>query len=414
MFTQRDHQGSRHRMAARGRRIGGAAALLSAAAAVTVTSAASAQASMHAADGGPAARVMTAHLGGAGAGTAASASDRAPCVGQDSYALSTSSLAACGIAAYPTAATSRLSDGGSMVTYRSGAQTVFTVTPPRGEDMAAVSQPVRDLYGLPGPPSAHGAAAGAETRSRWQQHLRSLRWVPAPGALHDVPGVRFGNTPESWPAWTGYTANESTGYFHYAYLIFTEPTHQSATCDPADGAVFWTGLGGVNNTYLGQDGTAQGQFNGLAEDQGWIETDVGPVTASTVRATEGQQMSVTTIYETNYDNSGKAAYIYNFENIHTGASQSLGTWDTHFSGATADWIAERPETHANPDEWEDLSGFGTMQFTWAAAAVQQYPVSHYPYSNWEMYDGQDMADSSTLSSSGYSFTSTHHHCNQGS
>jgi hypothetical protein len=241
-----------------------------------------------------------------------------------------------------------------------------------------------------------------------------LRWVAAPAALHDVPGVRFGNTPESWPAWTGYTANESTGYFHYAYLIFTEPTHQSATCDPNDGAVFWTGLGGVNNTYLGQDGTAQGQFNGLAEDQGWIETDVGPVTASTVRATEGQQMSVTTIYETNYDNSGKAAYIYNFENIHTGASQSLGTWDTHFSGATADWIAERPETHANPDEWEDLSGFGTMQFTWAAAAVQQYPVSHYPYSNWEMYDGQDMADSSALSSSGYSFTSTHHHCNQGS
>lgn len=300
-----------------------------------------------------------------------------------------------------------------MVSYRSGAQTVFAVTPPRGESLITAPQSVRDLYGLPGPPPRR-AAGSAVTLASWRRELRSLRWAPAPAALHDVPGVAFGDTPESWPAWTGYTVNESTGYFHYAYLHFVEPARQPATCDPNDGAVFWTGLGGVNNSDLGQDGTAQGQFNGLAQNQGWVETDVGPVTASTVSATVGKQMSVTTIYEPDYNNTGKGAYIYNFDNLATGASQSLGTWDSHYSGATVDWIAERPETSQKPLAWEDLSGFGTMQFTWAAAAVQQDPVSHYPYSNWEMYDGWDMADASALSGNGYSFTATHHHCNQGS
>jgi hypothetical protein len=341
------------------------------------------------------------------AGATARASGRAGCVSADSYALPAAALAKCGIAAYPAASTSRLLDGGTMVSYHTGAQTVFTVTPPTGENLSAVPQSVRNLYGLPAPPARHSG----QSRSQWWQQLRALRWAPAPAALHDVPGVRFGQ--QQWYSWTGYTDDESNGYFHYAYMTYVEPTRQPAVCDPNDGAVFWTGLGGVNTSDLGQDGTAQGQFNGLAEDQGWFETDVGDVYPSSVIATEGQQMSVTTIYEPDYNGTGQAAYIYNFHNLHTGASQSMGTWDSHYSGATADWIAERPETSQNPLAFENLSGFGTLDVVRAAAAVQQYPISHYSYDNWEMYDGWEMAGSSALSANGYSFTSTHYHCNQG-
>ncbi|MGH2868431.1 MAG: hypothetical protein ACRDNK_12805 [Solirubrobacteraceae bacterium] len=292
-----------------------------------------------------------------------------------------------------------LPDGGVKITYATAPTSegqVGVLSPPQSFDPLTASPAELALYGVPPEPPA----TNPDSLKNWLQMVHNMHWIQAPPALHDAPGTHFGQIGTNTQGiWAGYYTQEGTGYFHYTSATYIEPPFHSSRCDPNDAVGYWTGIGGVGNGELGQQGTAQGQVDNLGQDQGWIETNLGTVYGTNISATVNYNFYIATSYT-------NGQYNYFFYNYYNGASTTYYTVTSQFSGATTDYIAERPTAN--------LKNFATMQFTNVTAASQQYPISHYPYVEAIMVNPADnnlLAQPNGVNGAGDAFSVTQHTCN---
>lgn len=333
-----------------------------------------------------------------GAAHAASASPPA-CAGQDPYKASAQRLAECGVASYGVQSRTRLADGGFDIRYATSSTNegaVGTLVPPAGFDASRAPASELALYGIPAEPPLSNVAS----HTLWMQMVHNMHFVAPAAVLHNAPGLRFGQIGTvNQSIWAGFYTSEGTGYFHYAQATFIEPPKLSSRCDPNDAAGFWTGIGGVGNSNIGQQGTAIGVVDNLGQNQGWFETNLGTVYAASVYATVNYNFYVSTSYT-------NGQYQYFFYNYYNGASGTWYTGSSSYSGATTDYIAERPTSN--------LANFGTVQFTNVTAASQQYPIGNYPDVKVIMVNPADnytLATPSGLNSAGDAFSVTQNSCN---
>jgi hypothetical protein len=226
-----------------------------------------------------------------------------------------------------------------------------------------------------------------------------MTWIEPPDHLMSLPSLRMA-PPSTSGNWAGYLDYESSSYFHYTFMQFIQPAQLSSRCS-SNSAAIWTGLGGVDSTAFGQNGTAMGQVMG--EYQAWFETDAGPVYALNMYGTPGSNFLVQTSY-------ANGAYRYNFYNSHTGQNAVFFVNDSRFYGDAADYVVERPMISGS---FTNLSNFGTLTVDDALVTSGNVPISDYPTDRVTMVnsnDGVTLASPSALTNGDY-FTVTQRSCN---
>lgn len=279
----------------------------------------------------------------------------------NAYDGSPAQATACGLTTYPLSSETTLPDGGTQWSYATPGNPIIANYPPTGFDPVTATPAEQSLYGIPAEPPATDPAAQAQWLSALD-HIKS--WVKPSSFLVANPTVSNSIYSDNW---SGYMDVESSGYFHYAWEEFIQPYDNSSHCTYRDETT-WSGIGGDGNNDLGQDGTFIGNVKGLNEYQAWVEAlDLEPMVAVNMYATPGQYFEA----NTNYVNG---QYNWYMENYYTGVVGTFSQADSNFSGATTEFIAEDPLNLT-----ADLANFGTLQFVWVASAVQESPVSAYPY-----------------------------------
>jgi hypothetical protein len=300
--------------------------------------------------------------------------------GWDPYDLSSAVLAACDMTAYPLSSIQPLPGGGSEWVYQTPSGDTGVIVPPPSFDPKTASADQLSEYGIPAEPPTSDAVA----HDAWAKMIAGMT-QPAPPRTEiiesDAP--QFKRDPLSYVTdgpyagsatggWVGYTDNESSGYFHYAWSDYIEPAQLSSRCGLDSAAVFWIGLGGVNNNDLGQAGTELGDESGGAQHAYWYETNVGAVVWPGPKATQGSDFAMDVSYNTSNDD-----YYYYYYNYGNGSYNTYTAHSTAYSGATTDFVAERLYN-------SNFTNFGEMAWDFAESAIQEYPLDHYPYWNWQL------------------------------
>lgn len=270
----------------------------------------------------------------------------------DPYSASEALLSECGIGSYPRARTERLSDGGTSYIYDVDGDTTVYKVPPAGFTAATASPAELSRYGIPPEPSSQAG------RQRWLAMVSNMSFVTPPAVLHDSLSTA---APPIGDIWSGYVATSSTDAYTAAGAQYIEPSPLRTSC-PDNAALFWTGLGGVDNPVLAQDGTGiNDQAHGLGQDQAWYEVLPDEPTLMPIYglyATEGGYFFAETSYSTL-----TGYYEFFMYNYSTGKSKDIEVQGSGFDGQTADFIAERPSV--GPDAI-NLTNFGSVSFTFAA------------------------------------------------
>lgn len=290
------------------------------------------------------------------------------------YTADAATLAACDLVAYPVASVTQLPGGGTETTYATPGAPQSEITPPASFDPGTASAAQLAEYGIPPEP----AASDATGQAQWKAMISHMvNPGPAPSEIIGSNAPQFRRDPISYvqngpTGWAGYTDNESTGYFHYAWGDYDEPTLYSSSCGSSTAAVPWVGIGGVDTNNFGQAGTEIGAESGGAEHQFWYETNVGTIYWKDFYATAGNGFVVDVYYDTSNDD-----YYYYGYNQATGVYHTYPSYSSTYGGATTDFVVERLKSGY-------LSNFGTMEWFYAESASQQYPLDYYPYWNWQL------------------------------
>jgi hypothetical protein len=281
-------------------------------------------------------------------------------------------LGMAGLLATP-GATARPSGGGDSTS------TAFCPQPPRGMDLATLSNAQLAYYGLPLPPQGANAKSPA-----WQEWARVLhhtkvrsctstvsagpdaqRWGPVVNTNAAVPNVPDYLGEEPAPTWSGVVAlnNQTTDYYSQVSAEWTVPCPTQKP--PAGGAEMgvWVGLDGSRSQDGGdgnllQAGTATSQdINGSPFSYAWWEdfpADPNLITfPNNAQVQCGDSMYAEVIQ--NHKAPGATAYVV-VDDYTQGGYFGPSSFSPQYpsNGSTAEWIVE---AHSH------LPNFGTLTFT---------------------------------------------------
>ena len=310
--------------------------------------------------------VLVAGLSGAsaGAGTAprpaARASARLCASSYDPYQVTQSALRACGEDILPLRRVAPLPGGGARYDY--GSYTLLV--PPAHFNVLTASDQRLAEYGFP---------TRKRLGARWYPLMRHVRSFTRPTPyLVANPRVKA-NTNN--PNWAGYNVNSHS--YNGVSADWVEPSFVPAGCS-GDRFLQWTGIGGINSGYLGQDGTT---FNepGFAAHQGFIETlnnDLSPPVAANISATPDQEY-----YSEAFWVAGQNHFYYYMENLANGATYNAVSRTVTADLTTAEVITERPYL-VQSKSYTQLSDFQSVGVTaatgyWGSSSSNGfYSLSH--------------------------------------
>lgn len=264
----------------------------------------------------------------------------------DPYAASDATLDACGIQSFPLEVRTALPDGGSSYHYTVFGHDTWVNTPPAGFQAAAADAATLSLYGIPPDPGPADAAAQTD----WMTMAKSMKFVTPPPQLRSA-SVQFA-TSLNWSGQVG----KKNGYTS-VQARYTEPVHTS-TCTGGM-AGYWAGLGGFLQHALAQNGTAQ-NAPGIGMDQAWWEVLDDAAVPVPLFASPGFDFEAFTTRTSN-------GFIFFWWNSHTDESLSVSTTNSHYSGTTAEFIAERLKPGG---VFKPLYKFGTIHVTLTANNVK--------------------------------------------
>ncbi len=360
----------------------------------------------------------------------------AQCAGINPYRVTADVRAKCKIIPGPLRSVTRRSDGGREFHYTVAGDTIVLKQAPAGFDAAAASKSEREAYGVPPEPSADEATAHA----RWEQMIHDYHLVAPPAELYAVPESSTGSQPKHAPAgdssatrltgtlgeldpgavasssgsassvnWSGYVDLGSTGSYNQTGIIYYEPP----TLENCPGAAtsLWTGIAGWETTPLDQAGSDLGGDYGTAPNQAWFE--IWPDEAELpmpLEATPGFLFEASITHESGNRVTG---LLYN---LHSGEALPVeGISKETYSGATAEYIAERPTVAtkhvplANFGQWDVQEAWangnhanGPWAFSNDAVTMSEGKVRTAEpsalsspeggatefYVNWRAYDGE--------------------------
>lgn len=368
---------------------------------------------------------------------AAAAQAQSPCAEVNPYQISEAQRAACGDHAFPLEKVEPLPGGGDAYLYTvDGVETTYLV-PPASFDAATASQAELERYGIPAAPPTTSSEYPL-----WQKMIDHM--VPSPPPLADVvtvpetvaPNDRIGepspdtespnlnpNEPNSGVSangteysenWSGYDNYDKEQFYKESTAYYFQPVAHTTDCHP-NSAVFWAGLGGVNNTArLAQDGT--GINFGLKQYQAWSE--VLPEQKEIVAvnpeffATPEEEFQAKVEYKSQ---TQFGMYLYNFK---TGEHRSFtatvkqDSWD----GSTSEFISERP-TYDTTELWgknKDLPGLTNFETAEMEGYSNNEPIDTYGHNAFIMketlLDDLTLAEPGAIEGNAF-FTDYHKHCN---
>lgn len=311
------------------------------------------------------------------------------------YQSTPKALASCGLKTVPLQGAIRLVDGGTEYRYVANGHTVMYRVPPAGFNALSADTSQLARYGMPERPTEPSGLL------RWQQKMQHAHAVDPPRFLVQ-PNLSAAACNATCRNWSGYVAK--AGPFTRADTEWIEPALGSSRCS-VNAVVFWSGLGGWNgDVTLGQGGTFEGQnisIAGLSQHQAWTEVIPYGMDAWNLWATQGQQFESIT-------NRANGLYEHWLQNIYTG--QYVDVFETgNYTGATADFIAERPET--SPGVFTNLSAFGTVSFQLALANTVAISTKTPQSVTMQNSSGWNLAVPSALSAPYSSFSITQRSCN---
>lgn len=246
------------------------------------------------------------------------------------YAASVDTLKSCGYAVYPLQRVTMLADGIRQYEYSINGHLASRLVPPDNFSFTTATPEQLTRFHLPQRPQ------DASQLSSWTERMSRTHVVASPPFLVVAPRRGSGDTTSS--VWSGYM-NIASGsqQFHSTYMDYIEPqTYNACT---GDAVYMWTGIGGYGQHYLGQDGT-QVEQGGTQNHHVWYEV---------VPDTNGSVITPTPTYigndiqaRTTYD-SGGTYYEFAVTDTTTGALELDTYVTTHYYGATAEYIFERPQ-----------------------------------------------------------------------
>lgn len=356
------------------------------------------------------------------------ASAQSPCAGQNPYGFDESQRRQCGDQAFPLESVEPLPGGGNAYRYDvEGVQTTYLVPPP-SFDAATADNAELEEYGIPTAP-----AETSREYPQWHKMITHMTSSPLPSAYTitvpegnqgDMPSPSASGAPASSASgangiegsenWSGYDNYDSQQFYKLATAYYSEPKEHTTLCSP-NSAVFWAGLGGVNNrNRLAQDGT--GIKFSLQQHQAWSEvlpeqTSIQAVNPSFFATAEEEfEAQVEYISQTKF-----RMYLYNFR---TGEHRSFNaevkreSWD----GSTAEFIAERP-TYETKELWgreRDLPGLTNFETMWFEGYSNKEPLTKYGHNEMIMkesyLDSNTLAEPESIIGSAF-FYDRHKHCN---
>jgi hypothetical protein len=309
------------------------------------------------------------------------------CIGLDPYRATATQRTTCDLHAAPLSQVTTRADGGHEYHYEVGGVSLSLPLPPTGFNAATARQSEREAYGIPPEPTSSETSA----HRLWEQMVNNYHVVTPPSALYTLGGSTISTTNSgSSENWSGYVDTGTKGAYNATGIIYDEPPSVPTYCEGA-AASFWTGLGGYGTTPLDQAGTQIGHGFTVAEHQAWFE--IYPQEASmavNLFATPGYMFEVLLSHEAGNEVRGLA---YNF---HTGESVALkGTSSETYSGASAEYIAERPGTTSGLTPFADYSQWNVAE-AWANGN-HTYGPSHFSHEaiNTES-DGTLLSETSAL------------------
>jgi hypothetical protein len=303
---------------------------------------------------------------------------------------SAATLAECGLERFPLTAVDPLPEGGELYVYDlPNGQTMSVPVTPSGFNALTASTSTDAAYGVPPMPPLLSPQyqAWAQLASRWQ--------LSTPGQRYAYVSTYHASDPPG-PYWAGYI---DSGSFTTASVSFGEPSIGNTSCS-GSAAVFWSGIGGVNNSDLGQDGTEIG-VSGIPNHTAWIDVLPGgliPIATGTntyYTATPGQQVEATTYYLGNSQWEFVVAIGSTFQVRYPSGA---------YFGGTAEEIVERPSNGSGNVPLENLQSI-TMTGSNNSNAINAFPYSEVQMANQTL----DFANTSSLSA-GNTFTVTDEHC----
>src|SRR5216117_2190494 len=212
------------------------------------------------------------------------------------------------------------------------------------------------------------------------------------------PSVTQPGTPASVTSsssnWSGYAANGGT--FTSVTATWTVPT-VSATSSGADAT--WIGIGGLSSSDLIQAGTqAMVDGSGTVEYSSWIEMLPAPSRNVPLSVSAGDSVTVTITQQ-----SGNDWLIAMKNNTTNGTYNVTVQYDS--SNSSAEWVQEAPSVGRG---LVSLDQFGAVQFSGASAVRDGKAMSLSALGAKAITminaQGQPIAQPSTLSSDGSSFT----------
>lgn len=196
--------------------------------------------------------------------------------------------------------------------------------------------------------------------------------------------------------WAGYAATGGT--FTSVSGTWTVPTVSTAT-SPAANAT-WVGIGGVTSTDLIQAGTQAIVQGGQVTYAAWIETLPQSSHDVTLTVSPGDKVSVSITQQSTGN------WQVTIKDLTTGKSYQTSVY-YQSSLSSAEWIEESPTAGR---QQVPLDNFGKVSFT-GATTVENGQTRSIQQANGQQITmsagyGQALAQTSTLGSSGSSFTVT--------
>jgi hypothetical protein len=368
----------------------------------------------------------------------ATAQAQSPCIEGNPYQLSETQREACGDHAFPLEKVEPLPGGGDAYLYTvDGVGTTYLV-PPASFDAATASQAELERYGIPtAPPTTSPEYA------LWHKMIEHMVASPPPsGAVVTVPETvapdqRIGapspdtESPNLTPGepnsgvsangteysenWSGYDNYDKEQFYKESTAYYFQPIAHTTDCSP-NAAVFWAGLGGVNNTSrLAQDGTGI-NTDGLGQYQAWSE--VLPEEKSIVVVNPSFYATPEEEFESKVEYKSQTKfgmYMYNFK---TGEHRSFTSTvkDESWDGSTSEFIAERP-TYDSTELWgknKDLPGLTNFETVEMEGYSNNEPLDTYGHNalimKESLLDDLTLAEPGAIEGKAF-FTDYHKHCN---
>lgn len=243
--------------------------------------------------------------------------------------------------------------------------------------------------GLPSRPS-NGNDAG------WVNAMKHLKTYVVPKLT--PTGVRPQTNTNTW---SGYLAGSLNGVNQGYTQVSGQWIVPSVSGQSGDYSCSWVGLGGMNISQLIQDGTEQDTTSTGTRYYSWIceLPDMTGSSSTNIAVSPGDLVYA----QCSYDPSNQDAYYF-IENVTTGKYtnpniQLPGSND--YSGASAEWITERPLLGGPNGTPSYLADYGTNTFEYCDTLKNgvKTPLASDSYTPIYMNDGHPLSSPGPLSSS---------------